>query len=159
MKETERKIVNWEQLNQLLHRWRLRGERIVFTNGCFDLLHSGHLKVLHEAIALGDRLIIGLNADVSVRKLKGEDRPVKPETERALCLAAMWMVDAVILFENETPMELIRKIQPDVLVKGGDYTRDQIVGADTVITNGGELHIIPLKEGRSTSAILRQFGM
>ncbi|HKK88555.1 MAG TPA: adenylyltransferase/cytidyltransferase family protein, partial [Saprospiraceae bacterium] len=91
MEKTKRKIVNWEELSQELHRWRLKGDRIVFTNGCFDLLHSGHIKVLHEAEAQGERLVVGLNADVSVKGLKGEGRPIKPETERALCLATMWM--------------------------------------------------------------------
>lgn len=152
MEKTERKIINWEELSQELHRWRLRGDRIVFTNGCFDLLHSGHIKVLHEAEARGERLVVGLNADVSVKGLKGEGRPIKPETERALCLATMWMVDAVILFEEETPLKLIQKIQPDVLVKGGDYKKDEIVGAEVVREKGGEILLVDLVPDRSSTA-------
>jgi len=152
MDKTKRKIVNWEELSQELHRWRLKGDRIVFTNGCFDLLHSGHIKVLHEAEAQGERLVVGLNADVSVKGLKGEGRPIKPETERALCLATMWMVDAVILFEEETPLKLIQKIQPDVLVKGGDYREDEIVGAEVVREKGGEIVLVDLVPDRSSTA-------
>ncbi len=152
MEKTERKVVNWEELSQLLHRWRLLGDRIVFTNGCFDLLHSGHLKVLHEAEARGERLVVGLNADVSVKGLKGEGRPIKPEIERALCLATMWMLDAVILFEEETPLKLIQKIQPDVLVKGGDYAENEIVGAEVVREKGGEITLVDLVPERSTTA-------
>lgn len=152
MEKTAHKVVDRRELSQLLHRWRLRGDRIVFTNGCFDLLHSGHLKVLHEAEAHGDRLIVGLNSDASVKRLKGEDRPVKSEQERALCLAAMWMTDAVVIFEEDTPLKLIEDIQPDVMVKGGDYTENEIVGADVVRQNGGEVAVVDLVPGLSSTA-------
>jgi len=132
------------------------GKKIVFTNGVFDILHQGHIYSLSEAAKEGDYLVIGLNADASVKRLKGESRPMNNEQSRALVLASLVMVDAVITFEEDTPLELIKSIMPDVLVKGGDYTVDQIAGAKEVIANGGRVVINPILEGFSTTAIIAQ---
>ena len=126
----------------------------MFTNGCFDILHRGHIQYLQEAKATGDKLIIGLNSDESVLRLKGKHRPVQRVEDRAAILDALSCVDAVIEFVEDTPAELISSLQPDVLVKGGDYTEDEIVGCDTVLSNGGEVKIIPLVAGASTSNII-----
>jgi rfaE bifunctional protein nucleotidyltransferase chain/domain len=136
-------------------RWReaARG-LVVFTNGVFDLLHVGHVDLLVAARALGDRLIVGLNADASVRRLKGPARPVRAEAERAYLLAALEAVDAVAIFEQDTPLELITALHPDVLVKGGDYTPDTIVGRAEVESWGGRVHVIPLTPGHSTTRII-----
>jgi D-beta-D-heptose 7-phosphate kinase/D-beta-D-heptose 1-phosphate adenosyltransferase len=138
-------------------RWRQeqRG-RVVFTNGVFDLLHPGHVDVLLGARRAGDHLVVGLNSDASVRRLKGPERPVRNEAERAYVLAAFEMVDCVVLFEQDTPLELIRLLEPDVLVKGGDYSEDSIVGAPDVRSRGGEVLIIPLTPGQSTTSIIRK---
>lgn len=138
--------------------WRAAGLKVGFTNGCFDILHRGHLRVLEEARARCDRLVVGLNTDVSVRRLKGEGRPVNPEDARAELLAALSVVDAVVLFDDETPIDLVRAIRPDLIVKGGDYTPDTVVGADIVLEGGGEVHIVPLLEGQSTTGILARLG-
>lgn len=148
------KILNNEQLQHQLKRWRLLGKKIVFTNGVFDILHEGHIASLSEAASYGDVLIVGLNADASVKRLKGESRPVNNEQSRALLLASLLMTDVIILFEEDTPLELIKSIMPDVLVKGGDYTVDQIAGAKEVIANGGEVKIVPILEGFSTTGII-----
>ncbi|HNX21201.1 MAG TPA: D-glycero-beta-D-manno-heptose 1-phosphate adenylyltransferase [Bacteroidales bacterium] len=134
----------------------LKGKKIVFTNGCFDILHLGHVQYLAQAKELGDLLVIGLNSDLSVKRLKGETRPVNPEHARALVLAALQFVDFVILFEEDTPFELIQQIIPDVLVKGGDYNKDQIVGADIVTSNGGEVVVLDFVDGFSTTQIINQ---
>jgi D-glycero-beta-D-manno-heptose 1-phosphate adenylyltransferase len=138
-------------------RWRelLRG-RVVFTNGVFDLLHPGHVDVLLGARRAGDHLIVGLNSDASVRRLKGPGRPVRNEAERAYVLAAFQMVDCVVVFEQDTPLELIRLLEPDVLVKGGDYSEGTIVGAPDVRSRGGEVVVIPLTPGQSTTNIIRK---
>ncbi len=128
--------------------------RVIFTNGCFDILHLGHIDYLIKARKLGDVLIIGLNTDNSVKKLKGEKRPVNNQNARALLLASLEFVDFVILFDEETPMNLIKMITPDVLVKGGDYTIESVVGADFVLNYGGTVEIIPFLEGYSTTAII-----
>lgn len=135
---------------------RPRDFRLVFTNGCFDLLHRGHVEYLSQARALGDFLVVGLNTDRSVRRLKGEGRPVNPEEDRALVLAALAAVDAVVLFAEDTPIELVRGLLPDVLVKGGDYAADQVVGGREVVEAGGEVVIAPLVPGRSTTSILQR---
>ena len=134
--------------------WRSQGLRIVFTNGCFDILHRGHLQLLKESAGFGDILVVGLNTDGSVRKLKGDQRPVNDEDFRCLMMASLELVDAVTLFDEETPLELIRALQPDVLVKGGDYTADQVVGAEEVMRSGGEVRIVPLVRGYSTTALI-----
>ena len=135
---------------------RPRRGTLVFTNGCFDLLHRGHVEYLHRARALGDHLVVGLNTDDSVRRLKGPGRPLNPEHDRALVLAALESVDAVVLFGEDTPATLISRLLPDVLVKGGDYTRETIVGADTVEAAGGRVAVIPLVPDRSTTSIIRR---
>ena len=132
--------------------WRRRQPgRVVFTNGVFDLLHSGHVDVLRAARAAGDALIVGLNSDASVRRLKGPTRPVRDENDRAYVLAALEVVDAVVMFEANTPIELIRTLMPDVLVKGGDYSVDTVVGAEDVLGRGGKVIIVPLTPGHSTT--------
>jgi D-glycero-beta-D-manno-heptose 1-phosphate adenylyltransferase len=135
--------------------WRAgnRG-RVVFTNGVFDLLHPGHVDVLLGARRHGDALVVGLNSDASVKRLKGPDRPVRSEAERSYVLAALEAVDAVVVFEQDTPLELIRHLRPDVLAKGGDYTEATIVGARDVVGWGGEVAVIPLTHGQSTTAII-----
>jgi len=135
---------------------RARGETIVFTNGVFDLLHPGHVKYLQDARALGDALIVGLNSDASVRRNKGPSRPITPEGERAEMLAALAAVDAVVVFDEDTPAELIRAVQPDILVKGADWAEDQIVGRDTVEARGGRVVRVALEPGHSTTAIVER---
>lgn len=149
----EQKIQTLEQLHKTVTGWRAAGERIVFTNGCFDILHYGHLHYLAAARDLGNRLVIGLNSAGSVRRLKGPSRPINDEATRAHLLAALEMVDAVIFFEEDTPLELIRAVEPDVLVKGGDWRPDQIVGAGFVMARGGSVHSLPFVEGYSTTRI------
>ncbi len=151
-----RKLFNDAELQQQLKRWRLQGKKIVFTNGVFDILHEGHIASLSEAAAFGHILIVGVNADASVKRLKGESRPVNNEHSRALLLAALVMTDAVIIFKEDTPLNLINSILPDTLVKGGDYTLEQIVGAKEVLANGGEVRIIPLVQGFSTTGIIER---
>jgi D-beta-D-heptose 7-phosphate kinase/D-beta-D-heptose 1-phosphate adenosyltransferase len=133
-----------------------RDHALVFTNGCFDILHRGHVEALARARELGDRLVVGLNSDDSVRRLKGAGRPLQPEIDRAACLAGLQSVDGVVVFDEDTPAELIEELQPDVLVKGGDYTPEQVVGRDTVEARGGVVVIIPLIQGRSTTDILER---
>lgn len=135
-------------------RLKMNGKTIVFTNGVFDMLHQGHIFSLSQAACEGDFLIVGLNADASVKRLKGNDRPVHDQETRSLLLAALLMVDAVVIFEEDTPLELIRDILPDVLVKGGDYTVDQVAGAKEVISNGGRVVINPVLEGHSTTSLI-----
>ena len=151
---TKNKIFDRALLGNRVAMWRFLNNKIVFTNGCFDILHRGHIEYLSQARDKGAVLIIGLNSDASVKRIKGEGRPVQDEMTRALVLASLRIVDAVVLFDEDTPYELIKFVQPDVLVKGGDYTEETIVGADIVKANGGEVAIIPLVEGYSTSAIL-----
>ena len=139
-----------------LNRWRLLNKKIVFTNGVFDILHEGHIASLSEAALHGHILIVGINADASVKRLKGEGRPVNGENSRMLLMASLVMVDAVILFEEDTPLNLITSILPDVLVKGGDYTVEQIAGAKEVIANGGQVKIVPILQGFSTTAIIQK---
>jgi len=139
-----------------LSAWRAAGERVVFTNGVFDLLHRGHVEYLEEARALGDRLVVGVNSDASVRRIKGPERPLVPGAERAEILAALACVDLAILFEEDTPERLIREVQPDVLVKGGDWTPDRIVGREFVESRGGQVMSVPLREGLSTTALIER---
>ncbi len=148
------KLFSLAEVKDQSQRWREKGERIVFTNGVFDLLHPGHVLYLQEAAALGDRLIVGLNSDRSAKLLnKGPERPIQDEQARATILAALSMVDAVVLFEEETPLHLIESIQPDTLVKGGDYSIEQIVGADLVLGNGGQVKQLQFVPGYSTTNI------
>ena len=150
------KIFSLEELRLQLQRWRLKDKKIIFTNGVFDILHEGHIASLSEAAALGHILIVGLNADESVKRIKGESRPVNNENSRALLLASLVITDAIVIFKEDTPLQLINDILPDVLVKGGDYTLEQIVGAKEVIANGGEVRIIPLLKGFSTTGIIER---
>lgn len=150
------KIMSFPAMSYRINQWRITGRTIVFTNGVFDLLHPGHIFSLSEAAKEGDYLVVGLNADSSVKRLKGDSRPVNDQDARALLLASMVMVDAVVLFEEDTPLELIKKIMPDVIVKGGDYTVDQVAGAKEVIANGGRVVINPIREGFSTTSIIQQ---
>ncbi|HRI60029.1 MAG TPA: D-glycero-beta-D-manno-heptose 1-phosphate adenylyltransferase [Saprospiraceae bacterium] len=147
------KIQTWGQLPATLGRWRAAGEIIVFTNGCFDLLHYGHLHYLSEARDLGDRLVIGLNSAASVRRLKGPTRPINDELTRTHLLAALEVVDAVVIFEEDTPLQLIQLVQPDILVKGGDWRPEQIVGSDVVLARGGKVLSLPFIQGYSTTNI------
>lgn len=147
------KILSEDNLNDLINEWREKNQKIVFTNGCFDLLHLGHIDYLAKAKDLGDKLIIGVNTDDSVRRLKGVYRPLQDENSRLHILAALEFVDAVILFNENTPYELIKKIQPDVLVKGADYKIEDIVGYDIVTSRGGSVKTIEYLEGYSTTSI------
>jgi rfaE bifunctional protein nucleotidyltransferase chain/domain len=157
----QQKIQTAEQLRETVARWRAAGERIVFTNGCFDILHYGHLHYLAEARDLGERLVIGLNSGDSVRRLKGPARPINDEATRAHLLAALEVVDAVVFFDEDTPLELFKTAMPDVLVKGGDWKPEQIVGSDVVLANGGQVRSLPFVDGYSTTNIeqkIRSFG-
>lgn len=147
-------INNLDDLHAKLENYRLNKQKIVFTNGCFDILHKGHVDYLNKAKQLGDVLILGLNSDKSVKNLKGESRPIVAEDERAFILENLKSVNSVVLFDEETPKNLIEFISPDVLVKGGDYTIDTIVGADFVLNNGGEVKTIQFVDGCSTSSII-----
>ena len=147
-------ITDWDIANNQVNQWKEAGCTIVFTNGCFDIIHRGHIELLSAAKKKGDRLIVGLNSDQSVKRLKGNDRPLQPVEDRAMILDAIESVDMVVGFEEDTPAEIILHFLPDVLVKGGDYTTDTIVGADTVIANGGTVETIPLIPEKSTTALL-----
>jgi D-glycero-beta-D-manno-heptose 1-phosphate adenylyltransferase len=148
------KILTREQAVQQVAQWKLLGKKIAFTNGVFDILHPGHIFSLSEAAREGDYLVVGLNADASVKRLKGESRPVNNQEARAILLASMVMVDAVVIFEEDTPLELITAILPDVIVKGGDYTVEQVAGGKEVIANGGRVVINPILAGYSTTALI-----
>ncbi len=148
------KVINTlVELSQLVHDWKTRGETIVFTNGCFDLLHKGHIDYLNKAADLGDHLVVGLNSDDSVSRLKGEHRPLQDESSRSFVMASLECVSAVTVFTQDTPKELIELVKPDVLVKGGDYVPETVVGADFVTSIGGRVQIIPFLEGYSTTSI------
>lgn len=147
------KILDWEGAKNQVVDWQLKGQKVVFTNGCFDLLHYGHIHYLAEARGLGDRLVIGLNSAASVRRLKGTHRPINDEPTRLFQLVAMEFVDAVVVFEEDTPLALIELLKPDVLVKGGDWKPEQIVGAKQVLENGGRVQSLAFVEGYSTTSI------
>ncbi|HAD13374.1 MAG TPA: D-glycero-beta-D-manno-heptose 1-phosphate adenylyltransferase [Saprospirales bacterium] len=149
----QHKIHTVESLPDTIAQWRAAGDRIVFTNGCFDLLHFGHLHYLAEARDLGERLIVGMNSGASVTRLKGPNRPINDELTRTHLMAALEVVDAVILFEDDTPYHLIQLIQPDILVKGGDWKPEQIVGSDIVLARGGQVLSLPFITGYSTTNI------
>ncbi len=151
-----KKVVKLEKAVSLVTSWKAQGGRVVWTNGVFDLLHQGHIEYLCEARALGDHLVVGVNTDASVRRLKGPSRPIHDQNSRALQLAAMQAVDLVILFEGDTPLPEIETIQPDYLVKGGDYDPEQIVGGNFVKGYGGQVVVIPFIDGFSTSRIIEK---
>ena len=150
------KILDRAALVKRIQEWRVAGETIVFTNGCFDLLHVGHVTLLEECHKFGSKLVLGLNTDASVQRLKGASRPVVPENERARVMSALAAVDAVVLFDEDTQLELIRAVRPDVLVKGGDYTVETVVGHADVIAAGGRVEIVPTVEGFSTTNLVLQ---
>jgi D-beta-D-heptose 7-phosphate kinase/D-beta-D-heptose 1-phosphate adenosyltransferase len=150
------KIYTLESVLAMTHAWREQGSRIAFTNGCFDLLHPGHVSLLDQAKRSADRLIVGLNADESIRRLKGPDRPIQNEIARATLLSSLKFVDAVVIFSEDTPIELIKALEPDVLVKGADYTRDKVVGGDFVTSRGGTVLLADLVEGHSTTDMVRR---
>ncbi len=153
LNQTLAKIFDASSLSKALSNWRQEGKKIVFTNGCFDILHRGHVDYLAKAADLGDILIVGLNTDISVSKLKGSHRPIQDEQSRLQIMASLGFVDGVILFSEPTPLELIRLVQPDVLVKGSDYQIENIVGYDIVMSKGGKIQTIDFLDGFSTSAI------
>ncbi len=150
------KIVDRDEALSMLSIWRYMGLKVVFTNGCFDIIHKGHVNYLSRAASLGDRMIVGLNSDRSVSTIKGPERPLQDENSRAEIMASMFFVDAVVLFDEETPFELINFLKPDILVKGSDYTIDKIVGADVVIANGGRVETMDFIEGYSTTNIVNK---
>lgn len=149
---------DWAFAKTQVASWKGSGSRVVFTNGVFDLLHPGHVAYLEEARSLGQRLVVGLNADESVRRLKGKTRPVQAQDDRALVLAALRSVDLVVIFAEDTPFDLINTLRPDVLVKGGDYTLETIVGAKEVQSWGGEVQVLQFVPGKSTSALIARMG-
>ena len=151
--EIHKKIKTFDEIEMSVEHWKKNNLKIVFTNGCFDLLHYGHLHYLAAARDLGDRLVVGLNSADSVKRLKGAHRPLNDELTRQHLLAALAFVDAVVVFEEDTPFELIKRIKPQILVKGGDYAPHQIVGADIVLENGGQVLSLPFIEGYSTTQL------
>lgn len=150
------KIVTRPQLLQQVLDWKAQGQCVVFTNGCFDLLHLGHVDYLEKARQLGDKLLVAVNTDASVNRLKGPNRPLQDEMSRARIMASLLFVDIVVLFDEETPYELIKAVKPNILVKGDDYTIENIVGHDIVLENGGEVKTIQLVKGYSTSGIVNK---
>jgi rfaE bifunctional protein nucleotidyltransferase chain/domain len=150
------KILPLSELQQKVEEWKAEGKTIAFTNGCFDILHAGHIASLQQAAHEGDKLVVALNADASVRGLKGENRPINNEAARATVMAALSMVDAVTIFSEPTPKEIIISLKPDVLVKGGDYNVEEIAGAKEVIESGGRVVINPIIEGFSTTSIIHK---
>ncbi len=153
---TADKILNSETLSLLVDKWKAAGEKIVFTNGCFDILHLGHIDYLEKAAAKGTKLIVAINTDSSVKKLKGENRPVNNEQARARLLAALGFVDAVTFFSDDTPEAIIENLSPNILIKGSDYNMSNIVGAEFVLRNGGKVETIDLVKGYSTTQIIKQ---
>jgi len=151
-----KKIVTVEQAKNIIYGWKLLGKTCAFTNGCFDILHQGHIFSLGEAAKEADYLIVGLNSDASVQRLKGPSRPINNSENRAIVLSNLAIVDLLVVFEEDTPLELIKALMPDILVKGGDYTIDQIVGAKEVIAGGGKVIINPIVEGYSTTGLIEK---
>jgi len=150
------KIFKIDELVKFREKAKIKGRKVVFTNGCFDILHRGHVELLEKAKRLGDFLIVALNSDSSMKKIKGEKRPILDENDRAYILASLKCVDAVCLFDEETPAEIINKLKPDILVKGGDYKINEVVGRESVYNVGGEVVTIPLVEGKSTKGIIEK---
>jgi len=156
MADSIKKICDWEEAKNRAKSWKKAGLRIGFTNGCFDILHAGHVRYLQDSAAQADKLIVGLNSDASVQTLKGSSRPIVPENDRAYVLSGLEAVAAVIIFEEETPFELIEWLEPDVLMKGGDYRAEEIVGYDSVTKRGGVVKVLPFLDGRSTTNIVQR---
>jgi D-beta-D-heptose 7-phosphate kinase/D-beta-D-heptose 1-phosphate adenosyltransferase len=145
---------NWEEAKKQVEEWKSSGLTVVFTNGCFDILHRGHVEYLSDAKACGSKLVLALNSDSSVQKLKGDPRPIQNQEDRTIILDALESVDLVVVFDQDTPAEIIQTLLPDILAKGGDYTPETIVGADIVTANGGEVKVIPFRTGYSSSKII-----
>tara|TARA_B100000427_G_scaffold324351_1_gene329367 strand:+ start:787 stop:1278 length:492 start_codon:yes stop_codon:yes gene_type:complete len=156
LKKIKNKILPLKSLKSKISTWQKAGDKIVFTNGCFDVLHRGHIEVLAQTANLGDRLIIGLNSDISIQELKGKDRPIVDEESRAIMLAALSFVDAIIFFSQKTPLNLIRSLKPDILAKGGDYKIGDIVGGEIVRQNEGEVVLVPFIDGFSSTNIINK---
>ena len=154
LKTLNSKIYNLETLTNQLEQWKVTGNKVVFTNGCFDIIHRGHIEVLARTADLGDKLVIGLNSDQSIQKIKGKDRPIIDEQSRAILLAALSFVDAIVLFSEDTPLKLISALLPDVLAKGGDYEIETIVGHKIVKQNGGKVKLVPFVDGFSSTTII-----
>lgn len=152
----EQKIYTVDKLKYKLEQIRFLGKKVTFTNGCFDILHRGHIFSISQAAREGDFLVVGINSDASTKRLKGNGRPINDEQSRALIIASLLLVDAVVIFEEDTPLELINAIKPEALVKGGDYTIDQIVGAKEVIANGGRVVVNEIIDGFSTTGIIEK---
>lgn len=150
----QQRITDRETLSRKCRMWQSKGKKIVFTNGCFDILHHGHLQLIASAADMGNILVVGINSDASVKRLKGAERPIINEHDRLFQVASLLCVDAVCLFDEDTPLDLIRVVRPDVLVKGGDYSIDTVVGADFVQSYGGQVEIIPFVAGYSTSSLV-----
>ena len=150
------KIFSLDDLKNQVNAWKQAGEEVVFTNGCFDIIHRGHIEVLAQTADLGDRLIIGLNSDSSIQKLKGKNRPIIEEQSRAILLASLEFVDAVVIFSEDTPLKLISALLPDVLAKGGDYEIETIVGHEIVQQNGGKVKLVPFVDGFSSTTIIEK---
>ncbi len=156
LKNINSKIVSLESLTIQVSTWKKAGQKIVFTNGCFDIIHRGHIEVLARTADLGDKLIIGLNSDSSIQKLKGKSRPIMDEKSRAILLASLAFIDAVVLFSEDTPINLISTLKPDILAKGGDYKISKIVGHEIVQKNGGEVKLVPFVDGFSSTHIIEK---
>ena len=154
LKTLNSKVYNLDALTNQVEQWKLASNKVVFTNGCFDIIHRGHIEVLARTADLGDKLVIGLNSDQSIQKLKGKDRPVIDEQSRAILLAALSFVDAIVLFSEDTPLKLISALLPDVLAKGGDYEIETIVGHEIVQKNGGKVKLVPFLDGFSSTTII-----
>ena len=154
LKTLNSKVYNLDTLTNQVEQWKMAGKKVVFTNGCFDIIHRGHIEVLARTADLGDKLVIGLNSDQSIQKLKGKDRPVIDEQSRAILLAALSFVDAIVLFSEDTPLKLISALLPDVLAKGGDYEMETIVGYEIVQENGGKVELVPFVDGFSSTIII-----
>ncbi|MFN0049053.1 MAG: D-glycero-beta-D-manno-heptose 1-phosphate adenylyltransferase [Cytophagales bacterium] len=154
--KTEEKIVSESNAIDIVSEWKMTGQQVVFTNGCFDILHLGHVDYLEKARSLGHKLVLGLNTDASVSRIKGPSRPIVHQESRSRVMAALEFVDLVVFFDSETPYDLIKNLLPDILVKGNDYLAENIVGADVVIANGGKVETIPLVQGFSTTNIVNK---
>ena len=152
----DKKITDRKDIKRKIAQWRALGKTVAFTNGCFDILHQGHIFSLSQAAKEADYLVVGLNSDVSTKRLKGDNRPINDERSRAIILASLFIVDAVVIFDEDTPLELIKDAQPDVLVKGGDYTIEQVVGAKEVQAAGGKVIINAIVPGFSTTGLIEK---
>ena len=154
--QSTKKLLALDAAENRVEEWKSQGKKVVFTNGCFDILHAGHVQYLEKAKASGDVLVVGVNSDASVKRLKGVNRPIAPEMDRCMLLAGLEAVDATVIFDEDTPAKIIEKLLPDILVKGADWPVDKIVGAKTVLEHGGEVKTIAFLEGRSTTSIIER---